>query len=84
MLQFNDLGLPISIPFFVFTMELRCVPLTDEERSQTTLSGSPKRVFATSSRSDPLGSAVLMTTTVLKTRSANDMNNIPTLSRVES
>ena len=35
MLQFNDLGLAVSIPFLVFTVELYCVPLTDEERPQT-------------------------------------------------
>jgi hypothetical protein len=31
MLQFNDLGLAVSIPFLVFTVESCCVPLTDEE-----------------------------------------------------
>lgn len=31
MLQFNDLGLTVLIPFLVFAMESCFVPLTDEE-----------------------------------------------------
>lgn len=42
MLQFNDLGLAVLIPFLVFTVELCCVLLTDEERPQTALSVTQK------------------------------------------
>ena len=42
MLQFNDLGLAVLIPFLVFTMELCCVPLTGEQCPQTALSVTQK------------------------------------------